>query len=300
MMNHSEDPVANNLSASRSVSPRSIWVQMGLLGVLIAIIYSDILWRLALQWSHDDNYSHGFLVPGLSALVIWLNRARLAKVSMAPSWFGLVLVAGSLVVLIVGTLGVELFLSRTSLVLLLAGLVIYFLGWGFFRAVLFPWAALFLMVPIPAIIFNQIAFPLQLLASRIATALLELTGVPVLREGNVIQLANTTLEVVEACSGIRSLISLGTLAIFYGYFLEPRPWRRVILALAAVPIAVAANALRVMGTGLLGYYWDPSKAEGFFHTFQGWVLFVLSLAMLFGLHGLMNLVDRLRRKEATA
>jgi len=270
----------------------------GLLAALILVIYFDILVRLLQQWWTDDNYSHGFFVPLFSGFVLWHQRERLARIPFAPSWFGLPVMVGGLGILLVGVLGVELFLSRTSLLFLLAGLAIYFLGWPYFRATLFPWATLFLMVPIPAIIFNQVAFPLQLLASRFAGELLELAGVPVLREGNVIQLPSMTLEVVEACSGIRSLVSLATLAVIYGYFLEPRIVRRVILVLAAVPIAVIANGLRVMGTGLLGYYWDPSKAEGFFHTFQGWVLFVLSLGLLFGLHGAMNLFDRWRGKAA--
>lgn len=272
------------------------WVRVGLLAALVLVVYFDILRRLVGQWWNDDNYSHGFFVPLFSAFVLWQERERLARIPRVPSWLGLPVIIGGLGTLIAGVLGVELFLSRTSLLFLLAGMVIYFLGWPFFRGILFPWATLFLMVPIPAIIFNQVAFPLQLLASRIASGLLETVGVPVLREGNVIRLPSTVLEVVEACSGIRSLVSLATLAVIYGYLLEPRLERRVILVLAALPIAVIANALRVMGTGLLGYYWDPSKAEGFFHLFQGWVLFVLSLGMLFGLHGAMNLLDRWRGK----
>jgi exosortase len=176
------------------------------------------------------------------------------------------------------------------LVFLLAGLILYFFGWRHFRALLFPWAMLFFMIPIPAIIFNQVAFPLQFLAARLASFLLPLFGVPVLREGNVIHLPTHSLEVAEACSGIRSLMSLGALAVIYGFFLDNNNFRRVLLALASVPIAVAANGLRVMGTGLLGYYWDPEKAEGFFHTFSGWVIFVISLMLLFAFHAGLRLV----------
>jgi exosortase len=206
------------------------------------------------------------------------------------------LVSFALVVLICGVFGAELFLSRSSLVLLLGSLVVYSFGWKHFRALLFPWAFLFLMIPIPAIVFNQIAFPLQLVASTLASSLLSAFGVPVLREGNVIQLPAMSLEVVEACSGIRSLMSLCTLAVIYGYFLEPRIRSRVALALAAVPIAVAANSLRIVGTGLLGQYWDPDKAQGFFHIFSGWLIFVMSLLMLFGLHGLFRLGERWRSR----
>ena len=120
-----------------------------------------------------------------------------------------------------------------------------------------------------------------------AATLLSLTGVPVLREGNVIVLSVMPLEVAEACSGIRSLLSLVTLAIIYGYLMDHRKWVRVVLALSAVPIAVAANSFRIVGTGLLVQYWDPEKAEGFFHSFSGWLIFVVSLIMLFALHGLI-------------
>ena len=264
------------------------WWQWGVLTVLLGWMYHDILGRLVLQWWNDPDFSHGFFVPLFSAYVIWQRCKRLAAIPVAPAWFGLVVIAGALATLIVGVLGAELFLSRSSLVLLLAGLVILFLGWGWFRAVLFPWAFLFLMIPIPKIIFNQITLPLQFLASQLAGSQLSVLGVPVLREGNIIHLPVMDLEVVEACSGIRSLVSLVTLAIIYGYFLEPRIWRRIALVVAAVPIAVAANGMRVTGTGLLAQYWSPDKAEGFFHSFAGWVIFLLSLGMLLLVHGTMN------------
>jgi exosortase len=127
--------------------------------------------------------------------------------------------------------------------------------------------------------------------------LLPLFGVPVLREGNVIQLPAMSLEVAEACSGIRSLMSLLTLSIFYGYFLERPMWRRVALALASVPIAIAANAVRLLGTGLCVQYWDPDKAEGFFHEFQGWVMFLVSLTCLVALDRIISFFP-LKRRQA--
>jgi exosortase len=187
-----------------------------------------------------------------------------------------------------GQFGAELFLARVSLLFLLAGLIILFHGWPLFRAVLFPWAFLILMIPIPVIVLQKVTFPLQLLASKLASTVLPWLGVVVHREGNVIELATMKLEVVAACSGIRSLLSLLTLAIIYGYLLEDRVWVRVVLAIAAVPIAVVANSFRIVGTGLLIQYWDPDKAEGFFHLFEGWLIFVVSLIMLFAVHGLIN------------
>jgi exosortase len=164
----------------------------------------------------------------------------------------------------------------------------------------FPVLVLLLSIPFPAIVFNQITFPLQLLASRLASMILPLLGVPVLQEGNVIQLPVMKLEVAEACSGIRSLMSLFTLAVFYGYFLEKTTGRRVLLALASIPIAVAANVARIVGTGLCVQYWDPNKALGFFHEFSGWVMFLVSLACLYLVHRIMQLVapEKATTKEA--
>jgi len=279
--------------ASKFSWPRTI-VLIGLIGWL----YFSIILHLAGQWWQDPNFSHGFFVPAFALFVLWQDRLRLAGFVPAPSIWGLGIIVFALCVLVIGVLGAELFLSRISLLLLIAGLIVYFRGWQFFRAILFPWAFLVLMIPIPAIVFNQITFPLQLLASRVAAGVLPWAGVPVLREGNVINLPAMALEVAEACSGIRSLLSLATLAIIYGYLMEPRISIRIILALASIPIAVTANSLRIVGTGLLVQYWDPQKAEGFFHAFSGWLIFVVSLAMLFALHRVLLL--NTRGKEARA
>lgn len=279
----------------RMAPAKAWWGQAAILLLLLGVLYFDVMRRLVLQWINDPNFSHGFFVPLFSAYVLWQRRHRLRELEVRPSWLGLAVMALALATLIVGVLGAELFLSRVSLLLLVAGLVVQLFGWNWLGATVFPWAFLFLMIPVPAILFNQIAFPLQLLAARTATGLLSLLGVPVLREGNVIQLASMSLEVVEACSGIRSLVSLLTLAVIYGYLLEPSRLRRTLLALAAVPIAVMANAVRVMGTGLLGQYWSPDKAQGFFHEFSGWVIFVLSLGMLFLFH---TLLQRIGAKSA--
>lgn len=252
--------------------------------VLVGWLYAPILYRLVRQWWTDPNFSHGFFVPAFSAFIVWQNRDRLKQIRRQPSTSGLVIILLSLLMLVVGIFGVELFLSRISLIFLIAGMVIFFLGWAMLRAILFPLAFLALMIPIPAIVFGQITFPLQIFASKIAAWTLPFCGVPVLREGNIINLPLMPLEVAQACSGIRSLMSLTTLAIIYGYLMEPRLGIRFVLALAAVPIAVAANALRVVGTGLVVQYWDPDKAEGFFHLFSGWLVFVVSLLMLFALH----------------
>ncbi|MGH9469632.1 MAG: exosortase A [Terriglobia bacterium] len=286
------------LDAAPARAGVAAWVWPGVvLAILIAYLYLGIFHHLVDQWWNDPNYSHGFFVPAFSAFLVWKERKRLATLKAQPSSSGLVIIAGSLALLTFGVLGAELYLSRTSFIFLLAGLVIYFKGWRFFRAVIFPWAFLFLMVPPPTLVMNLATIPLQFLASDLATWFLRVFNVPVLQNGNVLQLPNMSLEVVEACSGIRSLISLCTLAIIYGYLLESRNSIRVLLAVAAVPIAVLANGLRIMGTGLTGLYWDPARAQGFFHEFSGWVIFVVSLLALFVMHRILRgLFDLFSRK----
>lgn len=261
------------------------------LGALLAVtiwLYWSIFLHLVAQWWSSPDFSHGFIVPLFSAFVIWQERGKLASLQLRPSWAGLPIVAIAMCILIVGRLGAELFLSRVSLLILLAGLIILFGGWHYLRALFFPWAFLLLMIPIPAIVFTQIAFPLQLFASQVASVILPLLGVPVLREGNVIKLASMQLAVAEACSGIRSLMMLIALSIIYGYLMERRLWVRWVLALASFPVAIAANNVRIMGTGLLAHYWSPEAAEGYYHTSWGLLTWIVSLIMLWALHRLLG------------
>jgi exosortase len=235
------------------------------------------------DWYHDDNYSHGFLIVPLALYFVWERRAKLRKIPVAPSAFGLVVVLGSVAVLIAGILGSELFLTRISILGTLVGVTLFLWGWGYLRALAFPLAFLLLMIPIPAIIFNQIAFPLQLLASQFGESAMGMANVPVLREGNVLILANTTLEVAEACSGIRSLVSLLTLAIVLGYFSDPRGWIRTLVAVSSVPVAIVTNGFRVAGTGIAAHKFGAAAAEGFFHEFSGWLVFVSAFMLMLAL-----------------
>jgi exosortase len=267
-----------------------------LICALMAAVYYRVLVKLAIDWWQIPDFSHGFLVPIFAAYLVWAKRKALLDTRIAPAWSGIVLVVAGLVVLVLGVYGAELYLSRVSLVILLAGLVLCFGGWELLKELRFVLLVLLLAIPIPSILFNEITLPLQILASKLASALLPLFGVPVLREGNVIELPAMKLEVAEACSGIRSLMSLFTLAIFYGYFLEKSNLRRAFLALASIPIAIAANAVRILGTGLCVQYWDPKKALGFFHEFSGWVMFLVSLGCLFIVHRILRLFPARRRQ----
>jgi exosortase len=267
-----------------------------LIGALMGAVYYRVLAKLVTDWWQIPDFSHGFLVPLFAAYLVWAKREALLDTKIAPTWTGIAVVVLGLAVLLLGVYGAELFLSRVSLVILLAGLVLCFGGWDLLKELRFVLLVLLLAIPIPSIIFNEITLPLQILASKLASALLPLFGVPVLREGNVIVLPSMKLEVAEACSGIRSLVSLFTLSVFYGYFLERSISRRALLALSSIPIAIAANAVRILGTGLCVQYWDPDKAMGFFHEFSGWVMFLVSLGSLFIVHRIMSLFPARRRQ----
>lgn len=263
-----------------------------LLGLLITLLYRGVAAKLVTDWYDLPDFSHGFLIPFFVGYLLWEKRDTLRRTPVRASWAGLPLVLLGLFVLITGIFGADLFLSRISFVLLAAGLIWTLAGRATMTECTFSLFVLLLAIPLPAIVFNKITFPLQLLASQFASALLPLAGVPVLRDGNVIQLPAMQLEVAEACSGIRSLLSLFTLSVIYGYFIE-RSWsRRAVLAIASLPIAVAANVARIVGTGLCVQYWNPDKAQGFFHEFSGWLMFLVSLALLYLVHKLIDLVGR--------
>jgi exosortase len=245
-----------------------------------ALLYRGVAAKLIYDWGHDDNYSHGFLIVPVALYLAWERRRQFAAAPHRPTPAGLVVILGSLLVLLAGIVGSELFLTRISIVGTVMGSLLFVAGWPRLRVLAFPVAFLLLMIPLPAIIFNQIAFPLQLLASQAGEATLRAAEIPVLREGNVLVLANTTLEVAEACSGIRSLVSLLTLGIMFGYFTDRRGWVRVLIAASTVPVAIVANAARVAGTGIAAHTYGPSAAQGFFHDFSGWAVFMVAFVLM--------------------
>jgi len=287
--------------------------------IALAFLYFTVIVKLGNDWWHDENYSHGLLIPFVIAFILWQERKNFVDSKSTPAtWLGAIGIGVSLCALWAGTAGVELFVQRASLVLMLACIVVYFFGLRLMRVVAVPLVLLALSIPIPQIIFNRIAFPLQLFASRCAVAAMSFFSIPVLRQGNVIELMPLgasepkKLAVVEACSGIRSLMTLVTLAVIYAYFTRPTQgstnlslsssatsdskmtgrklkfaghftfWRSLILVIAAVPIAILTNALRVSGTGVLAHYYGTRVADGFFHTFSGWVIYVAAALLLLG------------------
>ncbi|HVF54664.1 MAG TPA: exosortase [Pyrinomonadaceae bacterium] len=295
---------------------RHLWKPL-LVAAAILFVYAAVLAKLGRFWWEDENYSHGLLIPFIIGYILWSERGRMAAVPKQPSlaWGGAAVVC-ALCALWAGTAGAELFVQRTSLVLLLAGVTVYFWGFRLLKMVSVPLFLLALAIPIPAIIFNKVAFPLQLFASRCAVWAMRQFDIPVLREGNVIELVplnshvSKKLEVVEACSGIRSLMTLVTLAVVFAYFTSPeggdgrgggrrsstyRILRALLVVVAAVPIAIITNAFRVSGTGVLTRYYGVEVADGFFHTFSGWVVYIAAFLLLFGFGWVLDRFDPARR-----
>ncbi|MGA2902443.1 MAG: exosortase/archaeosortase family protein [Candidatus Korobacteraceae bacterium] len=268
------------------------WQGLLLVGVL-ALLYASVIKLLIYEWYIQPDYSHGFLVPPLSAFLIWQRRDKLRLIPRRPSPWGMVIVAGSLGLLFLGSLGAELSLTRVSLLGTICGLIVYFAGSKFLRAMAFPMAFLLFAIPIPLVVYNSIVFPLQFIASRFATKVLEMLNLfPVMREGNLLVLPHMTLEVVEACSGIRSLMSLLALAAGYGYLVERSVTVRCFLVIAMVPLAIISNGTRVMITALMANYLGPRAAEGFMHEFSGWVIFVVATILFLLLHSAITLVRK--------
>lgn len=286
-----------------ALAPSNIWRALAIT-IAILFAYATVLTKLSRDWWYDENYSHGLLIPFIIGYILWIQRDRFVpKASKSGVLWGAIAIVFALFALWAGVAGAELYTQRLSLLLLLTGTVLYFWGWTILRLALVPLFLLFLAIPIPAILFNRIAFPLQLFASRCAVWSMSVLGIPVLRQGNVIELKplnsiNTKkLEVVEACSGIRSLMTLLTLAVVFAYFTHPRSgdtagkplgwlksygfWRSSILVLSAVPIAIVTNAFRVSGTGVLAHYYGTEVADGFFHSFSGWAIYIVAFILLF-------------------
>ncbi len=259
-----------------------------LLGALYARIVSDMV----LDWYRDDNYGHGFLVPFICAWFVWRRRRELAQAPVGESPWGLALVGAALVLLVLGQTAQEYFTMRVSLVVLLGGLVLFLLGPIALRLLALPIGYLLFMVPIPYILYDAVAFPMKLFVARYSVDILQLLGVIVYREGNIIHFPLTALEVADACSGLRSLMSLLALAVAYAFLSCRTAAGRLLILAAALPIALITNMARVVGTGVLAQYLGARAAEGFFHDFAGLSVFAMALVMLTLLGALVRRWER--------
>jgi exosortase A len=254
----------------------------------LVLLYFRVLQGLVSDWIRMPDFSHGFLIPIVSLYFVYERRKELSVLSPSTAWGGFGLLVFGIILFLLGNLATEFFTMRFSLLVVLGGIILFLLGKEYCKALLFPLVFLIFMIPIPSVLMDRITFPMQLFASKVAARSLYLIGIPVLREGNIIQLANTSLEVAEACSGIRSLISLLALSVVFAYFSQNTTWKRIVLVLSTFPIAIIANAARVTGTGILAHHYGDKVAQGFFHGFSGWILFVVAFVCLFLLGAMLS------------
>jgi exosortase len=257
----------------------SIWLKAAIIVGLVAALYSFVLPDLAAEWWTEDASSYGMLVPPIALCLVWIRRRTTFAIPARPDGRGLALVAAACCVFLVGQLAAEFFLARISFVLLLAGLTWTFWGLPRLQTMAFPFVLLLTMVPLPVLVYNTVAAPLQLLASALATDIAQFLGVSIYRDGNIIHLANTSLGVAEACSGLNSLSSLVVGSLLLGFLEEASIGGRILLTVLSVPLAVAVNVLRVAGTAVLADY-RPEFAMGFYHLFSGWLVFVMGFGLL--------------------
>ena len=274
-----------------SARPKFAWQPVAWFGALLIICYAPILYRLAVQWANDENMGHGFFVPLVAGFIAWQRRDKLAAIPRESNPWGLFLVVFAACEALIATLGAEIFTARLAFIIALVGTILYLCGTKWVKALAFPLLLLLFMIPIPAIIYAQLTLKLQILASQLGEMLITAMGIPVLRAGNTLQLPSQTLDIAEACSGIRSLLSLGFLSLVYAYFADKRVWMRWALLIATIPIAIGANGVRVAVTGLLSEI-NTKLATGVYHESEGYVVFIVALAALMITHKIINLIAR--------
>jgi exosortase len=286
-------PVAPTTPMKASI--RVAWQPIVWFGALLILCYAPILYRLAAQWASDEDMGHGFLVPIIAGFIAWQRRGILAATPRQPNGWGLVLVVFAALEALAATLGAELFTARLAFIIALFGVILYLGGTEWVKQLLFPLLLMLFMIPIPAIIYAQLTLKLQMLAAALGETLIGWMGIPVLRSGNTLQLPSQTLDVAEACSGIRSLLSLGFLSLVYAYFTDKRVWMRWVLLAATIPIAICANGIRVAVTGLMSEI-NVNLARGAYHEMEGYIVFIVALAALVVVHRGINLAVKKSKK----
>jgi exosortase len=260
---------------------KSVLFQLLPLVLVFYFLYHKAIAALIFDWSVDPNFSHGFLIPFVALYMVWYKKNELSLISHEPSKAGLFIILLGMLIHIAGNVGSELFLMRFSMIITLAGIIIYYYGFKMFWKVMIPVAYLIIMIPIPAILWNQIAFPLQLFSAKISSQTIQLLGIPIFREGNILHLANTSLEVVDACSGLRSLTSLLALTGAFAFLAPLSTFKKWILFFSAIPIAVTVNVIRLTITGAMAAWIGPETAHGFLHDMSGLIIFGAALILVY-------------------
>ena len=260
-------------------SHTSIQVLLILAGFFL--LYHHAMATLLSDWSTNPNFSHGFLIPFICGYMIWYKKNEIALVEPTPSNWGLIILFFGMFLHLAGHVGAEQFLMRFSMVITLSGIVIYCWGGEVFKQVFIPLAYLVIMIPIPSILWNKIAFPLQLIAAKFSSEMIYFIGIPVFREGNILHLTNTSLEVVDACSGLRSLTSLLALTGVFAFLAPLSGFKKWILFLSAIPIAVLVNVIRLTITAAMAAWISPDTANGFLHDMSGLIIFGFALVLVY-------------------
>jgi exosortase D (VPLPA-CTERM-specific) len=271
----------------RKIDTKYWYVPLAIVLAGLALAYGSVITILVHQWLNNDDFSHGLLIVPITLYLIWEKRAQLAEVEIRTDWRALPVLLVAVCIFIIGELGAELFTTRISMVVMLIASIWLIYGYEVIRVIRFPLLFLFMMLPLPGFIYRNITFPLQLISSTWSVAILHLLGISAYREGNVIDMGFTQFQVVEACNGLRFILPLLTLGVLFAFWWskETSLWKRVVLIVASVPIAILANVLRIAGTGIISMVWGTEAAEGFFHGFSGWVVFMLC----FGFYALLNM-----------
>jgi exosortase len=273
---------------SGAAAPPAIsWLGVGWFGLLLIIANYPILSHLVWQWANDEDVGHGFFVPLVAGYIAWQRRDQITALDLRPNWWGAAIMMWAVLQGYLGILVAELFIQRTSILISLVGLLLLIGGTRLIRVLAFPLFLLPFMIPIPSVIYNELTFPLQLFASSMAESALTLINIPVYRDGNILHLASQDLSVAEACSGIRSLLSLTFLSLVYAYFFDRKVWMRGALLIGSIPLCILANSARVTITGILSEV-STSLAQGFYHEVEGWIIFIIDLVMLIALDWVMN------------
>lgn len=273
---------------SLNMSQLKKYFPIGLFILCFSLLYYEIILEMVIDWDTNDNYSHGFLVPFITGYLIWIKKDKISEITIKPERYGFIYLVLSLLFFIITNIGAELFTMRFSMILVLMSGVYYLFGREIMKMTIVPLFYLIFMIPFPAIVWNMIAFPLKIFATSIAVSFIKIINIPVYSEGNIIHLANTTLEVVDACSGLRSLVSLLALSAAFALITEELTHvKKTLLFISAVPIAILLNIFRLTSTAVLARQYGPQIAQGFLHDVSGIFVFIIALVMLFSISKIM-------------
>jgi exosortase D (VPLPA-CTERM-specific) len=267
------------LKSLSALKPAS-WIKVGVYGLLVTgVYYSTYTWLISHDWSRDD-FTYCYLIPVIVLYIIWEKRDALLRLPSVPSWAGITFFLLGMFLYWLGELAGELFTLYFSSWLLLVGLCWMHLGWEKLKIIAFPLVMALAMFPLPNFLYGKVSVQLKLISSQLGVAMMQAYGMSAYREGNVIDLGFTQLQVVDACSGLRYLIPLIVLGVLLAYMFRAAFWKRAVVVFSTVPLSIITNSLRIALTGILYEVAGPKVAEGFFHGFSGWFIFMFSLVVL--------------------